>query len=199
MEDASEKLDQLARSEEQCTKCKEIVDCRLRALSGSGHPHAAVMFVSLHPSVADEAANLPAGTELVNDLAEFMPALSNGARESAYFTTLLKCVPRSDCAVRDPKQEEKENCFSYLSKEISITTPHYIVAIGEETARFLLGKLFHDLPYKAGDSLELRVFDSPAFKVVPVATPADLRRRDEKARKDYSDRLHTLAGLMGLH
>jgi uracil-DNA glycosylase family 4 len=200
MEDASEKLDQLARSEKQCTKCEELVSCRLRALNGAGHPHAAVMFVSLHPSPEDEAADSVAGTSLVNDLAEYMPALSNGAREKAYFTTLVKCVPRSGGdGVRDPRQEEKENCFSYLSKEISITTPHYVVAIGEETTRYLLGKLFKDMPYQPGDSLELRCFDSPAFKVIPVATPDELRQRDDKTRKAYSERLHTLAGLMGLH
>ena len=32
-----------------------------------------------------------------------------------------------------------------------------------------------DLPYKKGDSLELRLFDNPAFKIVPVATPDELR------------------------
>lgn len=199
MEDAGEKLDQLARSEKQCTKCEELVGCRLRALSGAGHPHAAVMFVSLHPSPEDEQADLPAGTTLVNDLAEFMPTLGNGAREKAYFTTLLKCVPRTDCGVRDPRREEKDNCFSFLSKELSITTPHYVVAIGEDTTRYLLSRLFKDLPYKPGDSLELRCFDSPAFKVVPVATPAELRSRDAKARKAYIEHLHKLAAVMGLH
>jgi len=62
MEDAAEKLDELARAEKQCTKCDDIVSCRLRALSGAGHPHAQVMFVSLHPSPEEEAADLPAGT-----------------------------------------------------------------------------------------------------------------------------------------
>jgi uracil-DNA glycosylase family 4 len=198
MEDASEKLDQLARSEKQCTKCEELVGCRLRALSGAGHPHAAVMFVALHPSLEDEQADLPAGTTLVNDLADFMPALANGAREKAYFTTLLKCVPRTDCDLRDPSSEEKDNCFSFLSKELSITTPHYVVAIGEATTRYLLGRLFKDLPYSPGDALELRCFDSPAFKVIPVATPAELRQRDARTQKTYGERLHKLAALMGL-
>jgi hypothetical protein len=44
----------------------------------------------------------------------------------------------------------------------------------------------------------LRLFDNPSFKVVPVATPDELRRRDAKARKEYTERLRTLGQVMGL-
>ena len=70
--------------------------------------------------------------------------------------------------------------------------------MGEETTRYLLGRLFKDLPYKKGDSLELRLFDNPAFKIVPVASPDELRERDAKARKEYVERLRALAQVMGL-
>ena len=66
------------------------------------------------------------------------------------------------------------------------------------TTRYLLGKLFKDLPYKKGDSLELRLFDNPAFKIVPVATPDALRQLDTRARKEYVERLRALAQVMGL-
>jgi hypothetical protein len=44
----------------------------------------------------------------------------------------------------------------------------------------------------------LRLFDNPAFKIVPVAAPDELRERDPKARKDYVERLRALAQVMGL-
>ena len=72
-----------------------------------------------------------------------------------------------------------------------------MLAVGEETARYLLGKLFKDQPYAQGDSLELRVFDNPAFRVVPVATPDELRERDPKARKEYVERLRQLGARDG--
>jgi uracil-DNA glycosylase len=197
MEDAVEQLDRLARSVGECTRCEELVACRLRAVPGGGHPHCSVMVVSLSPDPADEAAGRPAGSALVDALAEHMPALTT-SRDKVYETTLVKCVPRSGCKPRGPHAAELDNCFPYLSRELSITTPHYILAVGEETARFLLGRLFKALPYKKGDSLELRLFDNPAFKIVPVATPEELRERDAKQRKEYSDRLRTLAGVMGL-
>lgn len=197
MEDAVEQLDKLARNVGECTLCEELVACRLRAVPGGGHPHCAVMVVSLSPDLADEEDGLPAGSTLVGGLTEFMPALTASA-DRVYVTTLMKCVPRSACDLRAPQAKEQENCYPFLSKELTITTPHYVLPVGEETSRYLLGRLFKDLPYKKGDSLELRLFDNPAFKIVPVAAPDELRQRDAKTRKEYVERLRALAQVMGL-
>jgi DNA polymerase len=197
MEDAVEQLDVLARSVGGCTRCEELVACRLRAVPGGGHPHCAVMVVSLSPDPADEEQDRAAGSTVVDGLAAFMPALTDHA-DQVYATTLMKCVPRTACDQRPPKAEELDNCFAFLSKELTITTPHYVLAVGEETSRYLLGRLFRDLPFKKGDSLELRVFDNPAFKIVPVATPQELGERDAKATKEYAERLRALAHVMGL-
>jgi uracil-DNA glycosylase family 4 len=197
MEDALEQLDSLARNVGACTRCEELVACRLRAVPGGGHPHCSVMVVSLYPDPADEQSDLPAGSTLVTGLAEFMPTLTTSA-DKVYVTTLMKCVPRSGAEVRAPRADEQDNCYPFLSREFTITTPHYVLPVGEETARYLLGRLYKHLPYAQGDSLELRLFDNPAFKVVPVATPAELHERDAKARKEYVERLRALAQVMGL-
>ena len=198
MEDAAEKLDQLARSERECTRCTEIAAGRLRALPGAGHPHARVLFVSRSPSPEEEASGLPAGTSALRFLAGLIPSLSNGGGESSFCTSLLKCVPRSGTTLREPRPEEMENCFGYLATEISITTPHYVVPIGRETAAFVLGKLFREAPGAPHDPLDLRVIDSPAFRVVPVASAGELAERGEKERKEYANRLRSLAALMKL-
>jgi uracil-DNA glycosylase family 4 len=156
-----------------------------------------VMVVSLCPDPADETAGLRAGSTLVHGLAEFMPALTSSA-DKVFVTTLMKCVPRTAGDARAPRAKEQDDCYPFLSRELTITTPHYVLPVGEETTRYLLGKLFKDLPYKKDDSLELRLFDNPAFKVVPVATPDELQQRDAKARKDYVERLRALAQVMGL-
>jgi uracil-DNA glycosylase family 4 len=197
MEDAVEQLDNLARSVGECTRCDELVANRLRAVPGGGHPHCVVMVVALHAEPKDEEEGGLAGESLLAGLAEFMPALAH-SRDEVYVTALAKCVPRSDCAARGPLPLELDNCWPYLSKELTITTPHYVLTVGEETTRYLLGKLFRDKPYAPGDSLELRLFDNPAFKIVPVATPEELRQRDPKARKEYSERLRQLGQVMGL-
>jgi uracil-DNA glycosylase family 4 len=197
MEDAIEQLDVLARSVGECTRCEELVACRLRAVPGGGHPHCAVMVVSLCPDPADEGQGRAAGSAAVDGLAGYMPALAKHA-DQVYVTTLMKCVPRTACEQRASKSGELDNCFAFFSKELTITTPHYVLAVGEETSRYLLGRLFRDLPFKKGDSLELRVFDNPAFKIVPVAAPQELGERDAKATKEYAERLRALAHVMGL-
>ena len=197
MEDAVEQLDNLARSVGECIRCDELVACRLRAVPGGGHPHCTVMVVALASEPSDEEEGGLAGQTLLEELAEFMPALTR-SRDQVYVTALAKCVPRTDCARRGPHPQELDNCYPYLSRELTITTPHYVLTVGEETTRYLLGKLFKDQPYEQGDSLELRLFDNPAFKVVPVATPAELREREPKVRKEYAERLRQLAQVMGL-
>jgi uracil-DNA glycosylase family 4 len=197
MEDAVEQLDNLARSVAACTRCEELAGGRLRAVPGGGHPHCAVMVVSLSPEPVDEQGDGPGGGAVLQELGEFMPALA-AAGDDVYVTTLAKCVPRSGGTLRTPSEQELENCFRFLSAELTITTPHYVLTVGEDTTRFLLRKLFKDPPFTNGDTLELRVFDNPAFRIVPVATPAELRQRDARALKEYSDRLRSLAQVMGL-
>jgi DNA polymerase len=197
MEDAVEQLDKMARSVGECTRCDELVANRLRAVPGGGHPHCSVMVVSLAADPADEEEGRVAGQTAIEALAEFMPALVT-SRDQVYATTLLKCVPRTDRAVREPRDAELQTCYPYLSKELTITTPHYVLTVGEATTRFLLGKLFKNPPYAPGDSLELRLFDNPAFKIVPVAEAAELRERDAKTRREYTERLRALAQVMGL-
>ena len=197
MEDAVEQLDVLARSVGECIRCEELVACRLRAVPGGGHPHCAVMVVSLSPDLADEEQGRAAGSAVVDGLAAFMPALTHHA-DHVYVTTLMKCVPRTARDQRPATVEELDNCFAFFSKELTITTPHYVLAVGEETSRYLLGRLFRNLPFKNGDSLELRVFDNPAFKIVPVATPQEMGERGSKAIKEYAERLRALAHVMGL-
>jgi uracil-DNA glycosylase len=197
MEDAVEQLDTLARSVGECTKCDQLVACRLRAVPGGGHPHCAVMVVSLHPDPVDEAGDQAAGACVLEALAAFMPDLAKNP-DKVYVTTLIKCVPHAGDGLRDPSATEQDNCFPFLSRELTITTPHYVLPVGEAAARYLLNRLFKDRPYEPGDSLELRLFDNPAFKIVPVATPDELSARDEKARKEYAERLRKLSKVMGL-
>lgn len=197
MEDALEQLDRLARSIGECRQCADLTACRLRAVPGEGHPHCTLMVVSLHPSLEDEQAAKPAGSTVVQALADYMPALKTSA-ELVYVTTLMKCVPRSGHDTRSATTAELDACYPFLSQEIAITTLHYVLAIGEQTAEHLLSKMFNHRPYEQGESLELHIFDNPAFKIVPVATPEEIAAHDAKTQKTYVESLRALARMMGL-
>ena len=198
MEDAAAKLEELAGSVQRCERCPQFVASRLRALPGAGHPHAHLMLVALHPSEDEEAAGRPAGSSLRAALAQVIPGLPAESVASVYCTALLKCVPRGDAQRRSPSVEELANCYGYLSREISTITPHVLVPVGRQATAFLLLRLFGEEAADSTDPLEARVYDSPAFRVAPLASAEEIAALDGKARRAYLERLRPLVARLGL-
>lgn len=196
MEDAATKLGQLATVVEGCRRCTELVDARVRAVPGGGHPHAHVLVVAPHPSETDEATPQTAGVSLLADLAALLPGLAEGARTSVYTTSLIKCVPRAEGRLRDPLEAERDACFSYLSAEISTITPHLLIPVGRETSAFVLRRLFGRA---IGSALPpgLRVLESPSFRVVALASPAELSAMTARDRRRYVEQVRALGGRLG--
>jgi len=198
MEDAATKLDELAADVGSCTRCAELVPGRTRAVAGRGRPHAHVLVVAPHPSEADEAdERAAAGASLLTEMAELVPHLAHDAGASVYVTALVKCVPRSDGRLRDPLEAERDACFGYLSAEISTITPHLLVPIGRETSAFVLQRLFG----RAVDSAlppGLRVMESPSFRVLALASPAEMAAMPDRERSRYVEQVRALSGRLGL-
>lgn len=197
MEDAAARLEEIAAEVSRCRRCDSLLSERLHPVAGAGHPHAHVMLVAPHPSVSDERQSLPAGSSLLEDVAQLLPGLANGAKASVYVTALLKCVPRDGERLRDPLESEREACWGYLSKEISTITPHFLLPVGRETSAFVLRRLIGRASASALPP-SIKVVESPAFRVVPLAAPTELARLGEPERKTYCDQLRTLAGRIGL-
>jgi len=197
MEDAAAKLAQLATDVTTCTRCEALVEGRLRAVPGGGRPHAHFMIVAPCPSESDESGTGPAGGSLVTELATLLPALADPVKANLYVTALVKCVPREGPAVREPLNSERDACFNYLSMEISTITPHFLLPVGRETSAFVLQRLFGKAVTSALPP-GIRVLDSPAFRVVPLAAPSERRELAEKDRRAYVEQLRALAGRIGI-
>lgn len=197
MEDAAVKLQQLSESIAGCTRCAELVHERRRAVPGSGHPHAHVMLVAPSPSEDDETTGGAAGSSLLHELADLLPGLAEDGSTSVYVTALMKCVPRTDGRVRDPLDAERDACFTYLSAEISTITPHLLLPVGRETSAFVLERLFGRAVTSALPP-GLRVLESPSFRVVAIASPAEMDAMTTRERRRYVEQLHALSGRLGL-
>jgi len=198
MEDAAAKLAGLAADVGSCTRCAELVSGRVRAVAGRGRPHAHVLVVAPHPSETDEAdERAAAGASLLVEMAELVPRLAQDADASVYVTALVKCVPRSERSLREPLESERDACFAYLSAEISTITPHLLVTIGRETSAFVLQRLFG----RADESAlppALRVVESPSFRVLALASPAEMAAMTGRERDRYVEQVRALAGRSGL-
>jgi uracil-DNA glycosylase family 4 len=197
MEDAAAKLDQLAADVAVCERCRELAALRLRAVPGAGHPHAHVMVVAPSPSESDESGDRPGGDSLLAELTTLLPGLGAAHRADVYVTALVKCVPRDENGLRDPLDAERDACFNYLSLEISTITPHFLLPVGRETSEFVLQRLFGRAIAGALPP-GIRVLESPAFRVVPIASPRELTALPDKERRAYVDQLRALAGRIGI-
>ena len=196
MEDAAIKLAQLADEVRACTRCPELVARRLRPVPGDGHAHAHVMLVAAAPYGDEERGGRPAGASLLGELAALVSGLGQGERAPLYTTALVKCVPRDENGPRDALREECERCYGYLSREISIITPHVLVPVGEDAAAYMLAKLLGECPDVR--PICLRVFETPAFRVTPVPSPAELRAQSTRERKASIEQLRALASRIQL-
>jgi uracil-DNA glycosylase len=195
VEDAAAKLAQLADEIRSCERCPELTALRLRAVPGGGHAHAHLMLVAAAPSPTDERDHRAAGTSLLAELTALVSGLGQGEQAPLYSTGLLKCVPRDDRGPRGGLPEEHEHCFAYLSREISIITPHVLVPVGEDAAAYVLHRLLgggHDRPAC------LRVYETPAFRVAPIPSPEELRAMPGRERKACIEQLRALAGRIHL-
>jgi len=197
MEDAATRLEGIAEDVVACTRCAELLEGRARAVPGGGHPHAHLMVVTAHPSEADESSGRPAGTSLIEGLADVFPGLDEGSDTDVYVTSLVKCVPRSGGETRQPLDVERDSCFAFLSAEISTITPHFLLPVGRETSAFILQRLFGQV---VAGSLPpaIRVLESPAFRVVPLASPDEIAALPEREQRQYVEQLRSLAARIGM-
>jgi len=197
MEDAATRLEGIAEDVSSCTRCAELLEGRVRAVPGGGHPHAHLMVVTAHPSEADESSGRPAGASLVDALTEVFPGLDEESGTDVYVTSLVKCVPRSNGAVRQASDAERSSCYAFLSAEISTITPHFLLPVGRETSTFILERLFGQCVTEVLPP-PLRVLESPAFRVVPVASRREIGALPEREQRQYLEQLRSLAARIGI-
>jgi len=198
MRDGAARLTALAKEISSCSRCPDLAESRARALCGHGSERARIMVVAPFPSQEDEhESQTGAGSSLFSWLSGYLPTLADERRGSVYVTALVKCVPRTGDSVRGPMEYEQTNCFPFLSAEMSVITPHFVLPVGRDTCAFLLRRFFG----RAGESVlppAIRVIESPSFGVIPVAGPAELEEMAKRERTRYIDQLRGLTARIGL-
>lgn len=116
-----------------CTRCGL---CRTRNLPvmGKGNLQASVMFVAEAPGSQEDRAGVPFVGPAGQKFDELL-AYSGLKREDVYITNIIKCHPPGN---RDPQEEEKEQCISYLKYEMLLIKPKIIVCLGRVAAQRIL-------------------------------------------------------------
>lgn len=118
----------------ECTKC-ELSKTRTNAVPGKGNFQSDVIFVGEAPGRNEDKNGEPfvgiAGQRL-------SLALDNAgiSRDSIYITNVVKCRPPNN---RVPTVSERDTCYDYLQKEISIIKPKIICILGNTAFNSILG------------------------------------------------------------
>jgi DNA polymerase len=93
------------------------------------------MFIGEAPGEKEDQQGLPfvgpAGL-LLNNIIE----ACKWKREEVYICNMIKCRPFKN---RNPAKEELDNCFQYLTKQVSLVNPKFVVLLGSTATNYLLG------------------------------------------------------------
>jgi DNA polymerase len=175
----------LAKEASQCTCCAALSSTRTQTVFGQGEPGAEICFVGEAPGADEDAQGLPfvgAAGQLLTRI-----ILACGfKREDVYICNILKCRPPGN---RTPQPDEAANCRGFLTRQLELVQPKFIVALGSCAATNLLNTT------QSLGRLRGRFHDYNGIPVLVTYHPAYLlpHRNPEKKRDVWEDMKMLLA------
>jgi len=159
-----------------CKKC-DLCTTRKQTVFGEGNIDAEWMLIGQAPEQNEEMEGRPFVGQHGLLLTEMIRSIGL-KREDVYITNLLKCSPPEG---RDPKVEEINTCYDYVSRQITLVKPKIILAIGRVAAQRLLNTK-QPLSKLRGEAHQL-----DGIPLVVVYHPAYLLRSLLEKRKAWQD------------
>jgi uracil-DNA glycosylase family 4 len=129
-----DKLYELRRQVEYCTKCK-LWKTRNRPVFGEGSEYAEIMLIGLGPGYHENLEGRPfvgAAGKLLDGLLK----LSGLERGDVYITNIMKCYLPENKA----KEEEIKACTPYLDDQVEIIKPKVIILLGNVATKYIFNK-----------------------------------------------------------
>lgn len=152
---------------QDCKKCHALVESRNQIVNGVGPVDAKLILVGEAPGESEDDNGEPfigrSGTVLNDELKK------NGiSRDEVRITNTVRCRPPEN---RDPHKSERENCFTYLEKEISEVEPEVVLTLGRISTTTLLGDDSISVT-KVSGNVYSRSYNGKMVKVVAGMHPA---------------------------
>lgn len=188
-----------------CKKCPDLVKTRIKPVPGIGASNARIILVGDFPT---EKGAEKKGIPYTNDedgklIRKVIDKIELSLEKDIYITYLVKCTPRKINSsgkkeiLSQPEQKHINKCVAYLSKEISIVTPHIIISLGLNISNVILKNFFSvDKKYKNINDIHMRVFENPSFKLVCFHSPKDVTLTKKISEKKYLEDFNYLSKLL---
>ncbi|MBP9928468.1 MAG: uracil-DNA glycosylase [Rhodoferax sp.] len=180
---------QLARAVQTCTACALCEGRKAPVFVSEPTPaQAHWLVVGEPPDEQEERAGAPfagmAGQLLDNMLRAVQCQRDGQGRSGARLTSVVKCRP---AAVRPPQVAELDQCAVFLRREIALTQPRVILAMGRFAAMSLLGQAYPEVLQLPLGQLRGRAFRVQGIPVVVTYHPAKLLRAPQEKANAWAD------------
>ena len=174
--DKTELLDALADEIRVCPLCR-LAETRIHAVPGDGNDKAEIMFVGEGPGQQEDETGHPfvgkSGKLLMTELRKI-----GISRDQVFITNIVKCRPPGN---RNPLADEIAACSDWLSAQIALVEPKFIVIVGGPSLNTLVSK---DLRITKARS---RVFRKEGILFIPILHPAAALRSPDTMKLFLED------------
>jgi len=190
------KSKQLSKKIKSCELCEDLVKSRSQSVSGYGDFNANIFIIGEAPGrLGADVTGVPftkdrSGVFLQKMLGQIGLNLSepdcvNPKLKGVYITNIVKCNPQTESGTnRSPKNEEIDNCMSYLEKELDIVKPRLVITLGLPSSKTILGKDFVGKSFGKIIKLE-KFFVLPLWHPAFVIRGGGAQRMNEKRYSSY--------------
>jgi len=188
MDNSTDELRSIRDDVVQCTQC-DLHKSRTNPVVGSGDHNADILIIGEAPGAEEDKKAMP----FIGPAGKVLDKMLNHIslkREDVYITNIIKCRPPLNA---DPTQEQKNECSSYLIRQIEAIKPKIIVCLGNHATKSIMdlfgleskvepisrihGKLFQTDPVLFPDGI----------KVMPVYHPAAMLHNPPLAQELRQD------------
>ncbi len=154
-------LSALADEIRVCPLCR-LAETRTLAVPGEGDPQADIMFVGEGPGEQEDQSGRPfvgrSGKLLTQELVKI-----GIRREQIFITNIVKCRPPGN---RDPLGDEIVACNDWLSAQIALIEPKFIVPVGGPSLKTLVSPKLGIMRARS------KVYRKDGILFIPILHPA---------------------------
>jgi len=168
---------ELQASVAACTACP-LHATRKQTVFGAGDEHPDWLLVGEGPGAEEDAQGEPFVGQAGKLLDNMLAALELKRGQKVYITNAVKChAPDS----RNPEVSETEACAPYLARQIALSRPRLIVALGKVAAQQLLST------DTAVTRLRGKIHDYQGMPLAVTYHPAYLLRKPSEKAAAWQD------------
>jgi len=173
---AQQLLAELAAEISTCPKCR-LAQTRTNTVPGAGTAAAQIMFVGEGPGEQEDLSGEPfvgkSGQLLTRELEKI-----GVSRDEIFITNIVKCRPPQN---RTPLTDEIAACNDWLSAQIALIDPKFIVPVGGPSLQTLVSKNLRITKARS------QVFRKDGILFIPILHPSAALRAPETMKLFLED------------